>query len=365
MPPGSAWLDVNYPKLFWTPREGITGGGYLGFIRQLPFENSDAAPPYSAALALDGQVSTSGSRQISLDGRFPAYVPGWRLALRLEGARRARENYYGIGNTSAYDKAMVTDAQPHYYEANATRWVARGEVQRVIAGHLRALAGFDAEHSRFDPPNGPSRLAIDAANGVDPTIGIGTGDVAFRAGLVFDSRDDEVEANRGVLLEAIHAVAGGDVSYTRTTATAAVYQPVGENLGLSARFVAQGMGGTPRLGSYYLIEAADRPSSGLGGALSHRALTDNRFLGRDKLLLNVDARYHVVNIPRAARATLVGFFDAGRVFQTESFALTTTGLKTGAGVGLFLQLARAGIIGMTVGFGPSGAVMDFTTRWTY
>ena len=36
MPPGSPWLDVYYPKLFWTPREGLTGGLYLAIIRQLP-----------------------------------------------------------------------------------------------------------------------------------------------------------------------------------------------------------------------------------------------------------------------------------------------------------------------------------------
>jgi hypothetical protein len=113
------------------------------------------------------------------------------------------------------------------------------------------------------------------------------------------------------------------------------------------------------------VESSDRPFFGLGGAMSHRALTDNRFLGRHKLLLNLDARYHVVNIPRTARVTLLGFFDTGRVFEDESFKLTTKDLKVGGGVGLFFQLARAGVVGMTLGYGPMGAAMDFATRWTY
>jgi hypothetical protein len=81
--------------------------------------------------------------------------------------------------------------------------------------------------------------------------------------------------------------------------------------------------------------------------------------------VNLDARYHVVNLPRTARVTIVGFLDTGRVFEGEPWKLTTEGLRTGGGAGLFLQLARAGIVGMTVGFGPNGAVMDFATRWTY
>ncbi|MBI4503739.1 MAG: BamA/TamA family outer membrane protein [Gemmatimonadetes bacterium] len=369
MPPGSSWIDVNYPKVFWTPREGLTGGAYLGFIRQLSYEHADEAMPYSAAVSIDGQLATSGSRQLTIEGRFPAFVNGWRFSLALETARRARENYFGIGNSSSYDESLVTKAQPRYYQLKATRSFARGEVQRQLVGGLRALAGFHAEHWRLAPHSGPSVLANDAALGVDPTIDVGTDDVAVRAGLVYDTRDDEVAANRGVLIQAIHAIAGaglaGDLSYTRTTASIARYQPVGENLLLAGRFVAQGMGGTPRLGSYYLMEASDHPYFGLGGSMSHRALTDNRYLGSGKLLVNLDARYHVINLPRTARVTILGFLDLGRVFQGESFKLTTTALKVGGGGGLFLQVARAGIVGMTVGIGPGGAVMDFGTRWTY
>ena len=369
MPPGSPWLDVNYPKLFWTPREGLTGGLYLAIIRQLPFDDADLPPPYAASIALDGQASTSGSRQISLEGRFPRLAKGWRVVGSLEAARRARDNYLGIGDTTTYDASRVTDGAPHYYQALTTRWFARGEVQRVIAGPLRALAGFHAERWRLEPLPGASLLAADAAALTNPSIGTNTTDVSVRAGLVLDTRDDEAAANRGVLVEAIHTVAdagiAGDLTYTRTTASVAGYVPVGDQLVLSARAVAQGMGGTPRLGSYYLIEASDRPYEGLGGSMSHRALADNRLLGRHKALLNLDARYHVVNLPRTARVTILGFFDAGRVFEGESLRLTTDGLKIGGGFGLFVQVARAGIVGTTAGWGPDGPVINFATKWVY
>ena len=366
MPAGSLWIDVNYPKLFWTPTEGLTAGGYLAFIRQLSLDNADAPPPYAGSVALNGQISTSGSRELTLEGRFPALAPGWRIVGTLDASRAARANYVGIGNATVYDGDLATGAQEHFYQAVETRWVARGEIQRRLTGGLRALAGFHAERWGMGTLTGPSVLATDLAGGADPTLGRNTTDLTVRGGLVFDTRDDEPAANRGVLLEAIHALsAGGDLDYSRTTVSASGYVPVGEQLVLSARALAQGMGGTPRVGSYHLIEASDRPFTGLGGALSHRALMANRFLGRDKILLNLDARYHVVNLPRAARASILVFFDAGRVFEGEPFKLTTTDLKVGGGIGLFAQLGRAGIIGTTAGVGPDGVVFDFATRWIY
>ncbi len=366
MPAGSPWIDINYPKIFWTPTEGLTAGAYLAFIRQLPLEHIEAAPPYAASIALNGQASTSGSRELSLEGRFPLLAPGWRFVGVLDATREARAGYFGIGNGTTYDGALARGAQSHYYQSRETRWLARGEVQRRLAGGLRLLAGVHAERWQMAPLAAASLLAADLAAAADPTIGRTITDITIRGGLVFDTRDDEAAANRGVLLEAIHATSvGGDVDYTRTTASAAGYLPVGEDLVLAARGMAQGMGGAPRLGSYALIEAGDRPYTGLGGSLSHRALAPNRFLGRSKILLNLDARYHVVNLPRAARASVTGFLDAGRVFEGESLRLTTEQLKVGGGIGLFLQLGRAGIIGTTAGVGPDGVVFDFSTRWIY
>jgi outer membrane protein assembly factor BamA len=366
MPPDSPWLDVNYPKLFWTPKEGLTGGGYLALIRQLSYEDALEPPPYAAAITLDGQISTSGTRHLTLDARFPRLFPGWRMALTLSGSRGNRENYFSIGNSTTYDEAFVTDAQEHFYRSRDARMLARGEMQRHIVSGLRVLVGFHLERWRVEPLEPNSLIALDAAAQLDPTIGSNVSDITVRGGLVFDTRDDEVAANRGVLLEFIHGTtAGGDLTYTRTTGSAAGYVPVGENLVLGARAVGQAMGGTPRLGSYYLVEASDRPYTGVGGGLSHRGLMENRLLGRHKLLFNIDARYHLVNLPRTARLTLMAFVDAARVFENQPFALTTADLKVGGGVGVYAQLARAGILGMTVGRGPDGIVVDVTTKWTY
>lgn len=366
---GPVWTDVAYPKLFWTPRHGLTVGGYYALIAPLGFADFDRPPAYRSALTVNGQISTSGSRELLLEARMPDLFRGWRLVATLNGQRRTRENYFGIGNDAVYDDGNVTEAQPHFYRSLNVRLMARGEVQRQVIGPLRVLAGVHAERWRIDTLPGPGQLRLDLAAGRDPTITRPTNEVAFRAGLVFDARDSEPAPRRGMLIEVIHAVAdpdiAGDLDYQRTTVNVAGYLPVLPQLVIAARVAGERMTGTPRLGSYYVMEASDRPLHALGGSASHRALYRNRFLGPGKLFANFDVRYDVFAVPTLARLTLVGFLDAGRVFDTDAFELTTRDMNVGGGLGLFMQFGRAGILGTTVGKGPDGITVQAHTRWSY
>jgi outer membrane protein assembly factor BamA len=364
------WTDVAYPKVFYTVRDGLTVGGYYAYLSPLGFADWDSPPAYRASFALNGQASTSGSREIALDARLPDLFRGWRLVGTLSAQRRARENYYGTGNQVAIDEANITDAQPHYYQSLNVRYSARGEIQRQIVGPLRVLAGIHAERWRIDTLPGPGRLREDlAAPTADPTIARATADVSARAGVVLDLRDSEPTPRRGALIEAIYSVAdtsvAGDLSYTRTTVSAAGYVPIGAQVVVAGRVVGERMGGTPRLGSYYRIEAGDRPYEGVGGPASHRGLEEHRLLGRNKLFANLDLRFDAYAVPTLVRATVVAFLDAGRVFEPEPFKLTTEALAVGGGGGLFLQFGRAGVLGTTVGAGPDGLVLQVHTRWTY
>lgn len=368
---GPSWTDLSYPKVFYTSRDGLTFGLYYAQIRQLDYSDFDSPSPYRGLLSIDGQLSTSGSRQATFHARFPRMIDGWRFSFSLEAQRHAKENYFGIGNQSTFDDNLV-GTQPDFYRADHRRYFARGEVQRRVVGGLRILAGFHVERWRLDTLDGPSQLASDALAEADPTIANNTDDISARIGLVFDTRDDEVASRRGVLLEAIYgkaaASAAGDLSYTRATISAAGYLPVGERLLLTARVVGQSMAGTPRLGSYYLIEASDRPYTGLGSAYSHRGLLDNRLLGEDKLFGNLDVRYDLTALPTLYRVTLVAFLDAGRVFQreeNEDFRLTTDDLAVGGGLGLIVQLFRAAIVGGSAAVGPDGVTLNVYTRWAY
>ena len=71
------------------------------------------------------------------------------------------------------------------------------------------------------------------------------------------------------------------------------------------------------------------------------------------------------DVPTLIRLSLVGFVDAGRVFPAGDFKVTTQDLKVGAGGGLMLRLLRAGVLGLTVGGGPDGVVVDAHTQWSF
>lgn len=363
------WTDVMYPKAFYTLRDGFTIGGYYAIISPLGYAEYYHPPAYRASFSLNGQASTSGSREIQAEARLPDLFRGWRLVATLSAQRRARENYYGIGNDSPFNGANVTDAQPHYYQSLNLRYSARTEVQRRVAGPLRLLAGFHLERWRIDTLPGAGVLRQDLAAGADPTIARPTNDVSARLGLVLDARDNEVNPRQGALLEAIYSVAdssvAGDLSYTRTTVSAAGYVTLVPQLVVAARVAGESMGGTPRLGTFYRMEASDRPYEGVGGPASNRALQEHRLLGRNKLIANLDLRYDAYAVPTLARVTVLAFLDAGRVFEPDPFKLTTKGMQVGGGGGMFLQFGRAGILGTTLGVGPDGLTLLAHTRWTY
>ncbi len=366
---GPNWQDFSYPKLFWGPREGLTVGLYYAQVRPFGYADWESPPPFRASVSLDGQISTSGSRRLALEAWFPQLVDGWRFIATVAAQRRARENYFGLGNDTPGDVDSLKQGRDHFFRSDNRRVYFRGEIQRRIVGPVRILGGFHLEGWRVDTLSGPTLLAQDAAAGADPTIANDVFDASVRVGLVVDARDDEVAPRKGALLEVIYAAAdadvAGSVSYKRTTVSAAGYLPAGSRVVVAARILAQTMRGTPRLGNLYQIEAAEHPSFGLGGAGSHRGLLDRRLLGPDKLLTNLDIRVDAFAIPTLATITVLGFLDTGRVFELGELELTTADLKVGGGAGLILRIGRAGILGGTWGVGPDGFVSQFLSRWTY
>lgn len=367
---GHDWTDVSYPKIYYSNRDGFALGLYYAQINQLGYDDWEASPPYRAKLSFDFFFGTSGSKQFNLEWRAPMLLDGWRFVLQGQWVRRARENYFGIGNASVYDEANVTDENKYYYRSNNRRAFAYGEVQRRIVGPLRLMVGFNLEEWHIDTLPGESQLALDRQAGVDPTIGIPTGDVSARIGLILDTRDDEVAPRRGLLVQAVAAAADssilGDLTYTRFLLSAQGYIGIGEKLVIAARALGQTMNKAPRLGTYYRIENMERPYSVLGGSRSHRGLWRVRHLDSDKLLGSLDVRYDLLAEPTLFRVTLIGFLDVGRVFPASEFELTSEDLKWGGGTGLIVQLFRAAILGGTVGIGPENRLLAlFYTSWTY
>ena len=157
----------------------------------------------------------------------------------------------------------------------------------------------------------------------------------------------------------------GGANYTRLYAVLRGYLPVRGGTMVAARLAGSGMGGTPTLNARYTIPAWNDAIPILGGEQSHRALDTGRLAGRHVLFGNLEIRHDALNLGDYGALTLLAFVDAGRVFETESFSLTTNGLKVGGGGGLAVRILRASIFTFNFAGGPDGFNFSVGNGWMF
>ena len=355
------WRSNLYPYVYYTTIDGLWGAAHYGLSSPLGFVERPELN--AAAFNLDAAASTQGSYAVVADAQAPGLWRGWRVGVTLSAARDNRLGFYGLGNDAPYAADSVTPAAPYFYRVSRTRATARATVQRRVIGPLRLLAGAAIERTDFRTLPGPSVFRRDLAAGVVDAATIPFTDRTVRAGLVLDTRDNELDPHAGLFLEGMFASGPG---YTRTTATARVYVHPLERLTLAARIAGEGMGGTPPLAPQLSMESSDRPFLAVGGYYSLRGFYDARFLGPDKLLCGVEARYALLSTASLFELMIVGFSDAGRVFAPGGrFRLTTTGLHVSGGGELAARILRNSLVVVGVGAGDEGVRFLFGTRWSY
>lgn len=277
-------------------------------------------------------------------------------------ARANRFGYYGIGNHTRYFRDSVTALGPYFYRVSRSYTTVRTTLQRRVAGPVRVLLGANFQHTSFRTLPGQSVFRRDLAAG---TVQAATAfdDKVVRAGVVLDTRDNEIDPHTGLFVEALFASGTG---YTRTTANARAHLRPVERLILAGRIAGEGTGGHPPLAAELEMESSERAFVALGGYRSLRGYYDGRFTGRGKLLGGVEARYAVVWAPTVMELKLVAFLDAGRVFGPgEPFRLTTKGLHTSGGGEIALRLLRNSLLVAGVGVGSEGAQFLVGTTWSY
>lgn len=311
---------------------------------------------------MDVGASTQGSYAFVVDAQAPAYWDGWRLGLTLGLTRANRLGYYGLGNNTTYDRDS-TSGRKYFYRVSRRTSGARLTAQRRIIGPLRVLVGGSFEHTDFRDLPGVSVFQRDRLAG---TIGPNDdpfNDAVARAGVVFDSRDLEVDPHRGIFAEAL---VGRGRGYTRKTAAVHAYVHPLERLIIAGRIGAEEMTGTPPIGAQQTMESSEGPIVGVGGVRSLRGYYDDRFVGPGKLIGGLEARYGVLWAPRLLEVHLFAFYDAGRVFGPgESVRLTRHGLHAAKGGGIAVAMLRNTLVVFELGRGSEGSQFTFATSWSY
>src|SRR2546421_626795 len=232
------WRSNLYPYVYYHTTDGLWGAVHSG--RYGPLGSIERPEASRASLSLDAGASTQGSYSIVLDAHAPAWWDGWRARVTLVAARDNRLGYYGLGNDTRYSPDSVTLRGAYFYRTSRTRLTARATLEHRVIGPLRLLVGGALARTDFRTLPGASVFRADLAAGrVDPRT-VPFTDHVVRAGLVFDTRESEVDPHGGVLVEVLFAGGNG---YTRTTGNGTVQVRPFHRLVLAGRLAGGGGGG--------------------------------------------------------------------------------------------------------------------------
>lgn len=355
-PRGTPWRTSYFPYLTGGTNDGPVFAFRVHYWQPAEYEDRVTA---NGALTADAGVTFRGSRHAMVRFRAPQLFEAWRLNLMAAAIREVRFGYFGLGSDTEKNDDLVSPAQPFLYRVRRTRYVGQVEATRVIQGPLQLAVMGNVEDAAFTSLPGPSLFRSDFSTRLDET------DVSGRAALVYDTRDNEFNTHSGLLLEAGAQVGSGGDGYTRLYTVLRGYVTPREGTVIAARFGASGMGGTPTLDARFTLPAWEKEIPVLGGQYSHRSFDTGRFAGKHVLFGNLEVRHDLLAFGDLGAITLLGFLDAGRVFEGESFTLTTDELKVGGGGGVGLRILRSTIFAFNFAGGPDGFNYSVGSGWMF
>lgn len=342
------------------------GGGYVASLAGI----RRGVKPYvwrlesAGALTLQTSQGSVGYFDDYLDLSVPhALLPPLHFETRVSFTDEPHLRYYGLGNASTIG-AGRTPSDPYYeYGVQHSRWAA--EVSLHAPSHVVFSWGLGERHIRlrYSPAGKVARDAASAEPRLRRVLRLRThlDELAFSYGVGWDSRDDEVNPQRGQfhMLRADFAPGGfGDIPYTwgRIDLILRGYTPlVPSRLTLAARAVVDWLVGEapffelPRFAHTFAV----------GGANGVRGVPAGRYTGTFKLLANCELRSALFAFSAFSKRNVLGvtaFLDAGRVFSrlppTPALDGTGLGLKFGTGLGLRLAAGNSFVIRADVAWSP-------------
>jgi len=353
---GSPWRTSYFPYFSGLANDGPVISARIRYWQPGEYE---ARTTYTGAFDGATGISFRGTRYAALRFRAPGLWKDWRLDASLVAERLARFGYFGLGNDTEYEKDLVNEDMPFLFRARRIRYEGRVEVTRRLRGPLHAALRTDVRQVRFTTLPGPSLFDDDFGGGLEQD------DVSGRLALIYDTRDNEFNTHRGLFAETGVQVASGGDGYTRIYGVVRGYVPVREGTVVAARVVASGMGGTPTLYARFDLPTWNDQVPILGGEYSHRSFDTGRFAGEGTLFGNLEVRHDLLPFGDLGAITLIAFLDAGRVFEGESFRLTTDDLNVGGGGGIGLRILRSTIFTFNFAGGPDGFNFSVGNGWMF
>ncbi|HET7601472.1 MAG TPA: BamA/TamA family outer membrane protein [Gemmatimonadales bacterium] len=351
----SPWLLSYFPYVGGGAGGGPVAIGRVRYFQPAPWQDRVT---YRADLVGEIGIGLHGSHLARVSATAPLLAPGWRATAETHAIRNTRANFYGLGNETERSDARL-DADEFAYQTHHTSYGGTAEISRRLHGPVWIAAGGGVSHDRFYALSSGSEFALAFGDRATDT------DVNGKVELVLDTRDNEFDPLRGVVAEAGVQQGSGGEGYTRLYGMVRGYYDLSDATVLAARVAASDIHGTPPLAALLALPTWESPVEVYGGNHTNRGLDGQRFTGTGVLMGSAEARQYLATIKHAVTIGVVGFVDAGRVFQGERLRLTTEDLAVSGGGGLVLMLLRGNTAVFNVAQGPDGIEVSVSGGWAF
>ncbi len=161
--------------------------------------------------------------------------------------------------------------------------------------------------------------------------------------MIYDSRDNETAPNIGswssALVEIYSKLVGSERDFNRITITDRRYFTIFEKLVFANRVLYEKILGDVPFSMYYPFGGSVRTDEGLGGSRTICGILKNRYLGDEKLFVNMELRYRFYNftfLKQDFYIALNTFYDFGRVWHDDDIEGGLKNFKIGKGFGLHI-----------------------------
>lgn len=352
------WRNSYYPVVSYSRNDGWGIGLQYSWTKRAPW---DATYPHKGQFGLRASVSTHGSYTFLTTFAAPGLSPDWRFTGQAGAVRDARFQFFGLGDTTTWDRALETGADQLYYRTDRRRILGDAEVSRRLHGHLWLAGAASYRHTTFEAPSGNSVFQ----NVFGPELK--EDDATGRLTLVFDSRDNEYDTRRGLLLETSALAGSAGSGYRRFTTVLRGWKAFGDyaTWWIDGRVLASTTSGSVPLDAQFFIPTWESSIRSYGGAETNRGLVDQRYTGADVLGADLNVNRDIVNVGLYGAVSVHAFVDAGRVFDVGGLQLTTNGMKVGGGGGVALRFGKTAIYTFNFAGGPDGFVFTLGDGWMF
>lgn len=353
----TGWTFGGVPVVAYDRDVGFKYGALVNFYN---FGDGSRYPMYDHSIYLEYSRTTKGSSISQLSYDSDRLIPGIRTAAEISYFTEQGLDFYGFnGYKSKYNMLFEEDDEDLYlsrmfYRQDRKFIRLRAEFSGDLpVNHLKWFGGIEFYHNKIDTINldklnkGKDEDLLPAIQGGlyqsyldwgiipenEATGGIHT---LLKAGVIFDTRDNEPNPMRGIWTDAVLIVAPGflgnkDMTYGKLAITHRQYFTIiPRDLNFAYRLSYQGklFGDMP---SYMLPFVFNSPPNytrdGLGGAKTVRGILRNRVVGEGYLYGNTEIRWkfiHTKLFKQNFHIALSAFLDAGMVVQ--EYKMDTSGV---------------------------------------